>query len=140
MKKLFFILALALPISVQANTLVCSSRFGDNIKIVLNAYQKQGKTMSCMMGEGFDVDGEGCAPNGIYAIYYPTGLAQFREFARKLPNSFENYRFFAKRYNEYYFKSPSLEFRISRTTGHATLIRDDNNIEITYFCKKINHL
>ena len=127
-------------------TIVCQSKTLDEMRLNLDAGKFKGKTVSCISGVLWGVDGNSCSANGYYALHANSGV--LFSFVRRWQDASDGDTLKYKKKNEagILFSASGVlaggdgvEFYLNRYTGKAVFKNHGLNQKVDFFCSKIKN-
>ena len=144
-KKFSFLLALMVSNSIFAKeTIICHSAASDEMMLQLDAGRLKGKTVSCISGKLWAVDGNNCSANGYYALHGNSGVLS--SFKKRWQDTSEGdtLTYFGKSNSDILFSASGvlaggngMEFNLNRSTGRAILKDHNLNVKVVFSCSKV---
>jgi hypothetical protein len=143
-KKMILGVALTTSVSVVAKeAIICKSNTSDEMMLYIDAGKLKGKTVSCIYGELWAVDGNTCSANGYYAIHGNSLVLS--SFVKRWQDAveFDTLTYYGKNDTSILFTASGMlaggdgvEFSLNRHTGRAVFKDHVQGTQVVFSCSK----
>ncbi|TDR32511.1 hypothetical protein [Hydromonas duriensis] len=145
LKKSLLLLGLTISSACFAKeTIVCQSKTLDEMMLYLDTGKLKGKTISCISGDLWAVDGNSCSANGYYALHANSGILFSFVKSWQDASDGDTLTYFWKNEAGILFSASGVlaggdgvEFYLNRHTGKAVFKNHVLNQKVDFFCSKI---